>query len=211
MLSLAAGTAAAVPVTWTATGNIIFASSSDQLPLDAQVGDVFSYSVTFEDETPDNFPGYGVGYYENAILGVVLSIGGESFDIPVGPTSSIQISDSLTDPYRQVPFYTADAAPGTYPVLYTQLAFWSSSPLAPTGSDALLGLTPPPDLSIYQSYFYMFAHLTLEQATGLEPAPFVQGHVTSVVVEPTSVPEPATLGLLAASLLGAGLARRRRR
>src|SRR5262245_43343557 len=105
VISLAAGTAAAAPVTWTSSGVIVDAFQSDQLPLNAQAGDAFTYAVVYDDATADAAPGMpGFGNYLGAILSATFSIGGDSFDIPFISPNELVILDYPADPYRQISF-----------------------------------------------------------------------------------------------------------
>ena len=208
-LSLITGTAMASPISWVASGTIVgTAGDSASLPLSPQPGDAFSYSITFDNETPDTDISTGAGNFPGAILSATFSIGGQSYDLPVGAGSlAYTYNDSGAD-YYQLTFQTQSAPFGTYPNLVSQFGFSSTSPLA-FDTDALPTF-PPSDLSIYQVSFDLYELQNSDQASGTVPFPTIFGQVNSIVMQPTSVPEPTTAALLAIGLLGMGWVRRRR-
>jgi hypothetical protein len=214
-LSVVAVSAAAAPVNWVATGSIApdFHYQSDLLPLDPQVGDAFTISIVFDDATPDALPlDPYTGYYPGAISSAALSINGETFDLPMGFEHGVQVGAPDHFGRYTIMFSMMEYGPGAlnFPNLVAQLFIFNSSPSAP-GSDVLPSV-PPSDLSDYQVNFYLYEYQNFEQWSGAEePIPTVVGFATGLVAAPTSVPEPASLALLGAGLLGTAFSRRRRR
>src|SRR4051812_6778144 len=140
------GTAVASPINWIVTGTIAgTAGDSASLPLGPQLGDAFSYSITFENGTPDTYATPGIGNFPGAILSATFSIGSESYALPLGG-GSLAYSCNDSGDYFQLSFQTQSVPFGTYPNVVSQFGFSSTSPLA-LDTDALPSSLPP-DLSI---------------------------------------------------------------
>jgi PEP-CTERM motif len=208
-LSLIAGSAVAGPITWDVNGTITFTRDADLLPVHAQFGDAYTYSVTFDSAAADSFPETAFGNFPGAIQSIVFATGGVTYDIPIADGSTIQTFNDVNSDYYQLSFLTQSGANNAIPLFMSQLNFQSTSPLA-FDTDAL-PTSPPADLSLYTVNMYLFEYQTLEEAQGTSPIPLIIGGVDSIVQRPVAVPEPTTAMLLATGLLGMWLARRRRR
>lgn len=207
--SLIAGTAVAAPVNWVASGWIVAAfNDSDSLPLSPQPGEAFTYSVIFDDAAADTDNRDYIAKYTGAIHSATFSIGDESYDLPVAEGSRVEVV--ADENYWHVMFRNQDGPELPYPEfapwLWSTFAIWiDGSSLAPTSTT--LPSVPPADLGIYNTYFYL-SERTLPEQMQSGNYPSVTGWVNSIEVR--SVPEPATLTLLGAGLLGAAFARRQR-
>lgn len=202
VLGLVAGNALAVPVTWLATGTIVLANGGSAMPLPAQVGDAFWYSVTFDNETPDIYESPYAGEFRGAIQSVVFSTGGQDYAVPFDSNYSFAYSynDSFQD-YYQLSFQTSTVAPGQLPQMNSHFSLSSTSPLA-LDTDQFPD-APPSDLSLYQAG----AQLSFYEANSSWT---LYGQVLNIEQQPVSVPEPSTALIFAAGLAATGLARRKR-
>jgi hypothetical protein len=165
--------------------------------------------VTFDNETPDTNSSPYAGFFPGAIQSAIFSIGNQSFALPLGDganTFAYSYNDLGTD-YYQFSFQTSSGGLNGLPLLTSNFSFWSTSPLA-LDTDAIPS-SPPADLGSYQAYASVSLYQTEEQLNGAAPFPALQGHVDNI--RAVAVPEPASITLFAAGLIGAGLARRQRR
>src|SRR5688572_17258658 len=112
--SLIAGTAAATPVNWVASGWIVGAyNDSDSLPLSPQPGEAFTYSVIFDDAAADTDSRDYIAKYTGAIQSATFSIGDESYDLPLAEGSRVEVV--ADENYWHVLFRTQSAPEVPYP------------------------------------------------------------------------------------------------
>ena len=182
------------------------------------IGQSFSGSYTFDPTTLDMDSGSEFGRYEwrnNFVMGFTadLSIGNYAFGIsPVDPSGSILIKDngSFGPPANQTveDLYQAGGQlvqtsgplfplPGGNPQGNWGFVLQNEIDLSIITSDALP--TVPPDINLFEQNLFSFSNQTGEIV--------IRGFLTDLSV--VSVPEPATLTLLAAGLLVGAAFRKR--
>jgi len=205
-------------VTFTYTG-IVGSVMAVNGALDSSifVGQSFSGSYTFDPTTPDPFfnDNSNIGHYlwNNAtVMGFTadFSIGNYAFGLsPIDPSGQVTISDNngpilpnniIEDAYIAAGQLVQTSGP-LFPLAGGQanwgISFKTETNLAVITSDALPII--PPDISLFETNVFSFTNNPGEIV--------IKGVITSLEV--ASVPEPATLTLLAGGLL-AGVAFRKR-
>jgi len=224
--------AAAVPFTYEFSGLINYASGPT--PPEGEwfepiipFGTTFTGSFTYESETQPVFSQNGVLGYNDAITGATIRFGANGefgvFDFlqaPMTPTSTRSSALSIVNdselngnpPYDQFSF---SARMGTLPEdtadMYRFLSFGGGDYSAQAIPPGQTLLDPLPAEAIVANFDQLtFGYVLYSDSGEYLDDVAVGGQNISLRFVPTSVPEPATLGILAAGLLGGCLARRRR-
>jgi hypothetical protein len=218
-LSLVAGNALAIPVTWEAHGEITYVEGDYTgeigLPSYAQLGDEFSYAITFDNETPGIQATYDIVRYPGAIQSVIFTARGKSYDLPLSHdanTSADHLSTLDTgygEGHYNFVFRTSPAGINDRPALTSSFSMLSVlADINPMRSPS-----PPSDLTDVYSYVQLEQYKTDEQRTETGQGPGISGRIDSIklVSNPVSVPEPTSLALFAIGLFGTGVGRRKKR
>jgi hypothetical protein len=191
LLTLICNSAAAIPVTWVASGTIGALDGPWHSFSDIAVCDPFQYAMTFESTTPERFD-HSIptrGEYEGAILAAEVRLAGNVYALPVSWADTL-IATFIEPDHQQLWFATYSGDPSTSRPLLRSILGLSRGIPDPAFSNALPLVPPAP--GYYTSQLVDFT-LHLSKDPGAPPALFARGFVDAVGLESSGdVPEPAT-------------------
>ena len=232
MLAVLPLAASAVPVTYEFSG---FAEvGGGTAPPEGEIfepiipwGTAFTGSFTYETETPISNSAPGFTRYTNAItagsisFGAGGSLGSFSF-APFPDGTQLSYISFVNDvefggnpPYDQFNLgFSLGNAPGDSPYLHRYVSFSTGDYTAQQLPAGLTLLDPLPVAALLSNFHQLSFGYTLYDAAGeyVEDSYVGSQNITLTLASaPSSVPEPATVSLLAAGLAGIWLASRGRR
>lgn len=203
VMFLGSASAFAIPVTWEATGTfhtLMGNGDGSLVPLNAQVGDEFTFRFTFDSDAPDTNASPEFGTYFFAIQSAEVTVRGLTYT----PTTFQYISIYDLPSFDRVEFY-GNSDDDNDPTTGVQgFGFLLDDYTGTTFSNDSLPLDPP---SLDGFNWRNFTLAGSGPATeGLQNE--LRGDITSL--RRVSVPEPGTIGMLAFGIGGLFFARRRR-
>lgn len=203
---LFSGAANAIPISYVATA----VAESPNATADVAVGDTLSLSFVYDFEPAvSNSSGPGMLVYVGAVSGLALS-SQTSFSLYGGTNATLIVADENFFSYSGVSLtfgVSVDGGLTRIGSLYLNLPYDTNSTFAPAQLPAFAGLNPA---ELGHSGPYTEVGFVYQPSLWSRENPGIHFALSSLTA-PTSVPEPATLGLFALGIVGAGWARRRRR
>jgi PEP-CTERM motif len=194
----------ASPITWHVTGEVGAGNEGDFFfPFTAHAGDPIAIDFSFESEAPCVICEDGFRTYDNALLGITLSVRDTRFALPV-TSSSIGIRNDWQSPAGSFVDGFSLFSEGTDPsgIAFTSsLNMQNTAPSSPVpGFDtAELRNLRPPDASIFADPSFSFWNFSASFDGGFDE---LGGKFQSA--SEVSVPEPSTLALLAVGTMLVG-------